>query len=362
MKSYPIVPGIIQLKSNVEYIPTFQLGEVLEPKLERDNCLVKVKFKVSDRIDVLTQNLTHIAGSLYKLNGENAVYRVHQLIRFKCLDKIKLQILLRNLETNPELIVNKLYYRFLRFPIHDWLTPGHHLMNVIHAKLLLNGMGFAHCASIFDDTHGGIMLFGSPNVGKTLTAFLSVIEHGFKMISEDITLIDRKGYIYSCPYTLTYFRNKLVINELFKRRYLSNKDIIKTNVLNFMERISIISSFAPRPPRVSKIITALPFKDRAPVKSIIFLARTKSTIKEIKTLDEGEAMKLASFFNRVEFDYYRDPLILAYSLYSPEYHPDKLLNLSEILLKSLIRKVEQILLIKASSPVEYAKLIKDLIS
>jgi hypothetical protein len=235
-------------------------------------------------------------------------------------------------------------------------------MNIIHVKLLLSGFGFLHCASIFHDTNEGIMLFGSPNVGKTLTAFLSVLKHGYKLISEDITLADDKGLIYSCPNTSTFLRNKYVLNELAKE--LSYKEVMGLYLSKFFDRIAVISSFSPYAwgkSLVSKLTSILPFKHHAKARFLIFLARARSNTSIVEELNEEDAIRLASFFNRFEFDYSRDPLILAYSLYHPEFHPDKLVGKEQNIITSLIKGCEKLIVIRANSALEFVKQINKIL-
>jgi len=63
LKTYDLIPSIIELQSNVEYIPTFQLGEHLFFKdfSRKGDSLVKVRFKVASKvIDDDLYTLTHL--------------------------------------------------------------------------------------------------------------------------------------------------------------------------------------------------------------------------------------------------------------------------------------------------------------
>ena len=141
---------------------------------------------------------------------------------------------------------------------------------------------------------------------------------------------------------------------------LSYREVIGLHLSRFLDRIAVVSSFSPYAwgrSAMLKLTSILPFKYHAKAKFLIFLTRSKSNATIVKELSKADAIKLVSFFNRFEFDYSRDPLILTYSLHRPEFHPDRLLAKEQNIITSLVKRCEKAIMIRANSALEYVKQI-----
>ena len=119
---------------------------------------------------------------------------------------LKNKILLKNLESKPELLVSnscltldKIYPPRSRHSIAE-------LKGIIERIELINkGYALMH-ASCVSNEDNSILLPAYPNVGKTLSC-LQLLENGYKYLSDDTIRIDSIGYAYlnSFPSAVGYY-------------------------------------------------------------------------------------------------------------------------------------------------------------
>ncbi|MEM4680608.1 MAG: hypothetical protein QW038_02325 [Nanopusillaceae archaeon] len=202
LKSYNIVPGIFRIKSNINYIPYLYFGENLSNFFKVKKSRISVVFKVCNNFSYKS-NFKQKFHFCYGNFGKKEIYYERPLAR-----KIRAKLLLKDLERNTKIYVNKSYFRLVKFKVDNLYPPGIHLTDILSTKLLKNGLSHSHSACISIDNKA-ILIFAPPDTGKTITTFLA-LKNGFNFISEDITIVDKK-YAYSCPLTSTFYH--LLVNE-----------------------------------------------------------------------------------------------------------------------------------------------------
>lgn len=356
--TFPIVPEIIQLKSNVDYIFGFPLGMNLFPLSFSFEPKLTVEFYVSNAFD-LPKNMDVILDPYYCTAEGNLIYAERSLIDIKHVgDRFKLKFVVHVTKDHLKFVTNRLYLSLIRFPIGDWLSPGVHLFNLIQAKLLLKAMSAVHGACISSEGGNSVMLLAKPNTGKTVTIFDLVFKNnGFYLVSEDMTVVNSEAFAFSCPYTSTYFNNKAITREIGKANLIGNKDRLGLMLNRLLAHIPLLSCFGARQPTVFRLLQKMPIKASVKVKTLAFLELVRNTDGEIEAISKENALERLLAINRAEFRYYRDPLIVAFSCCNKEFDIENLLSIERRILSSLIENTEQCL-IKAASPYDFAKLIR----
>jgi hypothetical protein len=319
-----------------------------------------VEFYVENQFN-LPDKLEHIFGPYFVNEEGEIIYAERKLVETKHIGAaLNLRCFVHITRDGLKFVVNNLYLKLIRFQLGDWLPPGIHLFNLIQSKLLLNGMSLLHsaCVSSNDDS---ILILAKPNTGKTSTVFDLVVNSGLHLLSEDLTLVDSNGFAYSCPYTSTYFNNRVITNEILARGWVSERDRIRLILNRLLPPIPLLSSFGCRPPSPFVLLHKLPLKTHTKIRKLVFLQREYKQEVSIDDVDKEEAFKKVLILNRAELRYYRDPLIVALSYCKKEYDIERLLSTESRILKSVIDKTEQCYLVKADSPQKFVRVIGNII-
>jgi hypothetical protein len=334
------VPGIINIRSNLDYIPSFFLGEhLIDNYLKYPKAEINTTFQVINDfypISTLDQKFDFCYGN----NQADTVYYERPLG-----GKLKLKLLVENLQGTPRISVNKSYYRFVKTKMESLYPPGIHLTDITAIKLLEKDFAPVHsaCLSLNND---GILLFAPPNMGKSLTTFLA-LKSGYNYLSEDITVVDR-NCAYSCPQTTTFLpfveerSVKLSLFKLLRSRF---------NVLSYL-----VFPYLIKEPHVdiSKLSENFKSSEKANIRYICILERGEEGIEEI---DKERALRNISILNRNEFYYPMNPVLLAYSYFNQNFNLDKLMEKEKEILSAIIDKSECYIL-KVKEPKEYVTLLR----
>ena len=326
---YQIKPEIANVLSNQVTIRYFSYGQNLDNYAESSASKINISFSVDphlSKLDHLTQRFHYCYGA------ENAeeVYFERPLglglnARLHC----------KNLMTDPQIRVNKTYYKFIKSKIDNTFPPGVHLADTLSLLLLKNNYIPLHCAAISSNNEG-IVLAAPPDTGKSITTMLAV-KRGYGFLSEDIAVADDK-YVYSNPQTTTFYNI-----PGFKTNHS-----LRQMLFRFLAAYTPTPGYFVRPPtaRIYDIMKDVKIDLKAPIKYIFILAKGRDTLEE---LDSKEALRRILIINRNEFSYHKNTLLFAYSYFNRSLNINALMQKEERLIENMTSKVKSYLVQSADA-------------
>lgn len=335
MEKFTVIPELLEIKSNVDYIIHFKFGERLNDKMvQSENNKIRIEFKVTkdfEKPNYLNQKFHFVWGK----EGIDELYYECPLI-----GSFKAKLLIRDLTTSPKIFVNPIYYQWLRFQIEGVYPPGSHLTNITTVKLIEHGYVPLHCSAISYDSEG-ILIFAPPDTGKTITAFSS-LDYGFKFLSEDIAITDGR-YIYGCPFTATYrdFANNSWISQI--RHSLCSQ----VPIMGYFIKPTLAKS-------IFELIGEKKIDKTARIKTIYILDRGKQSLEE---MSNKETMRRILILNRYGFDYFKNPLLLAYSNFNEDLDLNRLMEKEKQVISKIVSNSTNYL-VKSGEHLEYIDLIR----
>jgi hypothetical protein len=334
MPRYNVIPNMLTLNTETKKIRNFSFGESLREQVGQS--LVNLNFFVDNSIKK-DPSLNQRYHFFWGKHNYPSVYYERRII-----GKIFAKMLFEDSREFPTITINKSYLKWIRVRTNNIFPPGIHLTDIITVKLMEKGFIPLHCAGV-SFNNKGILIFAPPNTGKTLTSML-LIQNRFKFISEDITVSDGNK-IYGCPFTST-FRYYKEFSSKFAR-WLSLTAAKVPFIVPFIEpKATVIGDYVER----EKIMA------EAPISCIVILERGN---RKVENLDESEATRRILNINRYEFNYYRNPMLRAYSYFNREFNLDGFMLKEEEIMKKIIRN-KTLYLIRENSADNYAKYFKNL--
>jgi len=334
IKEYIIVPYLVKIKSNTNYIHYFSFAEYLDQILQASPTKIEIEFYIVKDIQK-PEKLDLKFHFIYGKEKESKIYYERPL-----LGKLKAKMLIENIENKVRIFVNSVYYHLVKLRMDNVYPPGCNLTDITTIKLLEAGYVPVHsgCVALNNDA---ILLFAPPDTGKSLTV-LSAVKTGYHFVSEDITIID-KEHAYSCPLTSTFAH--LLPNKSFSFKFHS-----------FASKMGILSYFIKKPKtRIVDVFDNLKINEKSGIRMVCILERGK---KGAQKIDENEAFRKLLIINRNEFFYYKNPLVFAYSYFNPSFNLRRLMEKEEEIIYSITSKADCFLL-KTDNPREYIELLSD---
>jgi len=320
-----VIPELVEVESNVSYIPNFGFSErlVWESSYD-DRSIIRIGYFVDKIVNKNIDSISNKFNFYYETKEGEVYYEQHFGFGLKA------KLLLKYNAQNPEIIVNPFYHKFIRKRIDDVNPPGGHLADILRLKLIEEGFIPLH-ASAFSYGENGTIIFAPSNTGKTVCV-LHAVNHGCKFLSEDISVTDGRR-VWGCPSTLTFIDSanlkgfSRILQELYKnipitRPYLREK--ISINVDNILGKEKIAS--------------------KAMIKRIIVLARGKE--KNIQQLDENEASNIILNLNRAEFPYW-NPLLFALQFFG-KIDIKECMKKEEDIVEKMVFNADEILLLRGN--------------
>jgi len=336
---------ILGIHTNVDDF-TWSYGMSM-PKVTRkeySDCRIRIRLEVLDHLvssgsdSVGWQELT---GKYHYFSG------IHDqdIIRYKrnFLFGSELQIEAKGLLTEePHLLINKNYYKYIRFRFMNLHSIGYILTDLAGLLLLHRGYAPLHC-SAFRKRDATVVVLAPPNTGKTLSTMMACMEYGADFIAEDIAITD--GHmIYSVPWTSTFRYYSKV-----DKRHGSKVVNMFTRILPLLELISFIK---PKP--FDTYIERQRLLDSAHISHLVILERGDESI-----LHEApaEIFRKVLNLNKYEFNYQKAPIAVAHEYFNPG------LNIYEAglsereILRTMIDSAKETFIVRAKDPTQYATLI-----
>lgn len=350
-KRYEVIPGLVELSTNVREIQDFSYAPVLHSiSPPSEGCLIRVQFKVGYPFASggAQSSLTPISPFFFRDESDDAIYRLVSL-----LGGVKVKIMLKNLRAEPILCVNRVAFNLLKWPVRGLFTPGMNLTNVVFTKLLELGYLTIHSCCVASKDAGGLLILAPSETGKTMTVF-SLLGEGFTFLSEDLIITDGK-YAYSCPFTSTYFHNDFIVNQLQGLGLLNKRDLIKLSFSRFLQKVpALVSLFNPSPDPV-KIMSGWRRENRAEINSIFMLR--KGAANRLRKADKNTMVQEIEFLNRLEFWNFGDPLLLHYSHCNPSFQLRELINREYEIVQSMVGKAD-CYIVECVNALDFHKMIK----
>ncbi|RAP34021.1 hypothetical protein DID75_00140 [Candidatus Marinamargulisbacteria bacterium SCGC AG-410-N11] len=242
----------------------------------------------------------------------------------------------------PTLYFNKAFRKWSILRISKIDPLGAIAEDITTIKLLDCDILSFHGGALCHNEDDGFIITGLPDVGKTYTTIeLMNAYNNLSFLSEDIVLIDKKFNVYSVPCTQTIEKRKKrnfiekVHEKLYGLMYQKNfikKDIFSVN-RNFKNRVA----------------------NKTKIKKIFLLKRGEK--QEIICLkDKKKITELIIKLNNLEFNYWKNDLILTYLFFNKLDPIEYYLKKEAQLITTLIKNVE-IYEVYSDKVTEYPKLI-----
>jgi len=324
------VHDFFKMKTNIP-IPLpdyFKVGYIVDPDFE---LIYHEKMGAPSKMIMTSSNVGYL--------GEYSVwYECHLPTLFMLGIKSPWKVLLKGL-VNRKIQMRTHIPFFNLYPIRYRTTAYlfYFTLLVMHMKLLQEGKGLIHSACLSWNDRG-ILLPAHSDTGKTYTS-ISLINSGFKYLSDDYTIIDNNGVAYCWP-TI---------------RFIAPPNTLK-NPLELVRRLMpIINWFLPRS-LPSTTETNITIKRKTKVTDIYILERGTECVQKIGKeeafrklfiINMNEMMSLAS--NQLS------SIILSYSYFYPQLDIGKLITKYKNILWSLLDDAE-FFLVRCKSG-DFSKLI-----
>ncbi|MHA1595159.1 MAG: hypothetical protein ACTSXX_10515 [Candidatus Baldrarchaeia archaeon] len=338
-----IIPYLMKVMTNMECLPYFKFADrfyhlnFLPKKSE-----VKLNIFVSN-VFVKTKN--NPINYCYQLEEDGILYK-------RNIFGIEFCLLLKKLKKNPIMIVNPPYRNFQRVRIENLFPPGLIASDIVCITLLERDYVPFHAASVVAH-QSGVVILAPSNTGKTLTTIGGILNYNWNLISEDITVLDSSGTLYSVPLTFTYIEHlSNFFKETQKARILIMRGLLKTKILSYFRPSLTKESFEELLCRYLKLRT------RHEADFVFILSRGSYKIEEI-SLDK--AFEKILILNRNEFTYLNDPILLAYNFFYDYPEFKTIQEKEEKIINNLLNKVDNVYKISCNNPYRYPKIINDVV-
>lgn len=348
LKQYKLSP-ILYLHSNRNLergLPGFQYGRppgdqdlLLDEESHNDTPMVKLDFvsvqRIAPRLPFTSRFTSRNSG--HKLIDPLGVYYYHN---FPVGQRAELLLDL-SAKNHPRFVVNRTYSLWANLRSTYYELPGKILSDLTTVTLGEAGYIPLHCAAIAKE-HSAVLIWGPPDIGKTITVWKLTSEKMFNFMSEDITFTDGLR-CFACPYTTSGLPRELKHSKRSLLQILTEKlfpyTCVKPRIVDYLSR-SIVESMAT-------------------VSHIIVLARGN---RSISLLRPDQALDLLLRLNRLEFQHFGSRLLSFMEYHFGYPNLQALLELEVKILKKLTRNCQQIVQISAPTPEEYAKQIADIVA
>lgn len=337
-----IIPSVLKIKSSKTKIHYYSFAEDISAEIFRCNqynIMIEFYTKPSSYFKQLStgSNKEYFSKEIVIENNENGL---SLLWRKKIYPVGTIYSHLKIFNNRVLLEVNNFYYSIIKFKIENLIPPGLVLRDLTYLTLISNNYLPLHSSAFAIDEKKAFLILAPPNVGKSYTV-MKAGEAGFRILSEDISLVNLYGTVFPVLYTSTY------IHEVTKLRYLS-----------------LLSYYIPY--RVKPIIDkSYDTLQRSSIYKIFILEHSrKNSVIYLKkgnqfNINKKDIVAKILALNRDEFKIYSNKLITAYF-----YITNSLLKFNELevrLIHNLIDNVKDIVLIKAVSVYDFFKEIQNLI-
>lgn len=342
MKKYIVSPVLAVIGDN--NIPHFKFGSLQHADRYKKNnsaeigngVTIKAEFK---RDQIFPKDALKGKASFYNifyLDSEGVVF-----IRSFRFGKPGF-ISIKNLDSSiPVLQFNSKYLSWSSLRVSKTNTVGEHLTDVACLKLIESGFLPLHGGAV-EVANRAFLVTALPDIGKTYT-ILSLLKRGYSFLSEDISIVDSLGSIYSVPYTQT----------VEKRRKVGHIKRFYRNVYESIFKINLSTG------TIFDLDVSTNLSSKADIRGIFILDRGPSS--QVTEISKSRAFSIILNINRLEFNYFKNSLILSYIFFNQGMKQiDDYMKSESTLLRQLLDKCK-IYLITGPSYSSYTDLIAEIV-
>jgi hypothetical protein len=340
MSYHVYVKDLLGVCSNIDRV-SWIYGEnpPVASKAEYESCLVRVNLEVRDPAFVFDASLERhdydVFSHFFGRTGENRLYYERP---FFLNSKMRFQIEMSDYTVN--MIVSSNYYRYVRHRFMNLHSVGYILSDVVSGLLLKHGFSTIYCSAVKCNDRT-VVIFGPPQMGKTVTAIQLCADYNCQFISEDMALTDGIS-IFAAPWTSTY------------RHYESARETRTDRLIGRMiSRLPILQlvKWGQRPSFMKYLEQAV-VVDSSRITDVVFLRRGDSRVVS------GGSDLLHCLLNLSKYglNYHRSPTMIAMSYFNPELNLDALYQVDRGILRRLLESA-RVFEIYTRNPTEYAEQI-----
>ncbi len=288
--SATIVPGIASLKTNVRRIPYFHVLS----GVPRDGGLfesVDSGLEIEFVVKSIRSPLKKSNGKVYTAAGNNTLYFEYP-IGFGIVPRMIIEFGGDGLKA----VVNRAYYRLGHVNINQLYSPGWHLIDSLHVKLLDIGFSLLHGAA-FVYRGKTVFLIALSDTGKTRTTLTFISRYGADYIGEDILATDGDS-LFACPFAVSHLHADLL--KLDASWGIYEKLYARLPGLDILGRKPIRS--------ILDVLGRERVCLKSPVDYIFVIRKGEKAVSHLNPNAAG-SMILAS--NRAEFRYSTNPMLIS---------------------------------------------------
>ena len=343
---FEAIPSLVVIETNLDDFK-WSYGLCMPKVYRHDFDAAKIKISLSIEKGNLFNKIEdgRVMGKFHYFSGEKGGDVIYYDRNF--LFNRRFQYKLEGLKSNHiKMTVNHAYFKYVTHRFMNVHSVGYILTDVVNLKLLQNGLCPIHCSAVEHPEKGSVVIFAPPNTGKTLTSMKLCMDDNYNYMAEDLALTDGNT-VYSVPWTST-FRYYSDIDTSLKTRILSKL----TEKISFVELLGIGNIES-----IEKYIDKSKFSFESKVNDLVILERDENV--GLDELGDEYFFSHIHTLDRYEFNYMRAPAIIAYSYFNPEVNI-QLAQDSEIkILKKMIQNANKKMIVKSSSALDYAGMIRD---
>ncbi len=335
------VHGLIKIKSNIDLSLVDRRLRYFSVEKTKPDITVNVEKDFEVNVDEAIRIIPHICGTP---NGKWIYYD-------KTLAFFKLKMLIKNLLEETKITATSSYLK-MHLKIGGITPLWETIPFIMDIKLLNKGYTFMHGACL-SKKGNGILICAFPNTGKTLTTLQSLKkEYGFSYLSDDITIVDNKGYAYCYPDPHPIF-------DRIKRKPLNQKDYVKS----MLKLISPVIKFHVNEPITQytdlyKTIENPSVIQKTKLETVIFLERNQESTEEINSQNAYNKLTISKTH---EFPLWTDPIMLGYSYFNPEVNLEKLLTKQQQIISNLTASANKFFILRSTNPKKFIDMLDSIV-
>lgn len=345
LKRRIIIPEVLNIISDTTKIHYFSFAEDFSGQLFNKFGKLNIKFRIKSNKyfkSLKKKNCILFYSDEIKVHNFDKKSHTFSLLwekRIKPFGNLYAHCVIK--PDNIILEVSKFYYNFVKFKIENLIPPGLLLKDLTYLLLILNDFLPVHSSSFAINRKQGFLILAPPNVGKSYTV-MQAVKEGYHFLSEDISIVNKRGKIFPVAYTSTYTHeiSKLKYLSLFSY-YLPAK--VEPMGKKFKKELLNYST-------INKIFLLEPSKK----KGINYLKKASNYL-----LDRERIVARILTLHKDEFNILNDRVILTY------FYATGLINkfnkLEKELITNMVNGAEDIILIRSKEPAYFYKVIKEII-
>lgn len=180
-------------------------------------------------------------------------------------------------------------------------------------KLTFKGFSFIHSSCVSDENNA-YLFSACKGVGKTSTA-MNLIERGFKLFSDDYTILSKYGEVYSFPCAIRLHGYNIDACPFLKGK-LNLRDRLGISMKNIIYNLSLNYANITHDVDISDIFTRVEIGVKRPLGMLILFTKTNDDVVSVKRISGNEIINRLIIINKFEssnFLYY----LMAYAYADP---------------------------------------------